>query len=294
MKAIIILISMLLYTYTVFAQNQDFEKETAIQLNERAAFFEVGERYELRKDTIFHGSAGFILNPNYDVQRYPNGEEYLILTYPEYECKEKEKNCRQYIERLDHVEYQRLKASRVDSIPVHVDIVERTNGSTTYRNGIRLAIKKTDFDLLKKTNYYSRKGVKFSSGILTVPFKFRPEKDSTEFILSTDATIGAYGGVTFRLSKTQRFYVTLPVTLGLSFININDNNTSNTEPQGNPSGIVPGITWSAGVIFQLSDFNIGIVVGQDFASGVGNKWMYNGEPWFSFAIGYNFLKQEKS
>jgi hypothetical protein len=293
MKKVIFLIYLLLYSFITFAQNQPFEKKTAIQLNERAAFYEVNKKYQPIKDTIFHSPAGFILNPNYDIHKDSNGDEYLIFTYPAYKCKEGKKViCSQYIDKSNSQKNMDVNGSIIDSPSINIDLIERINGTVKYRNGIRLAIKRTSFDLLNKTKFYSRKKVKFSTGILTVPFKLRPKKDSTEFTLSTDVTIGAYAGLTFRLSKTQPFYLTIPFTVGLSFININDNNTNNTQPQETTSGIVPGITWSTGVIFQLSDFNIGFVLGQDFASGVGDKWMYNGEAWFSFAIGYNFLKQD--
>lgn len=107
--------------------------------------------------------------------------------------------------------------------------------------------------------------------------------------MTTDVTLGAYLGVRKRLSRRDPVYVTIPLVLGLSFINLNDNTVSSTAGEQS-SEVVPGWTWSTGMIFQIDRFNAGIVLGRDYASGVGSNWLYNNETWYSFAIGYSFLK----
>ena len=284
MKKIYILLLTIISMSTLSAQ-QSGERKVYIEINERVSYYEVNENYEILKDTIYHSNTGFLIFPDYDVIDV-SGEDYIILSYPNY------KNGTQF-----NVSKRSVVAMLAGQSAVHIDIVSKDNsGKTKYINGKKLAIKKADFDALDKTDHYStswkkRRNYDLSFGVLTVPFKLRPKIDSTNFNLTTDITLGPYFGLTKRLSSSRRFYMTIPATLGLSFINIDNNNTSNVNFDSD-IGVVPGITWSTGLIFQLEDFNIGFVLGQDYASGVGENWRYNGELWYSFAIGYNFLNQK--
>lgn len=284
MKKIYALLLALLSVSAIFAQ-QNGERKVYIEINERVSYYEVNETYELLKDTVYHSNTGFLVFPDYDIEDI-GGEYYVILSYPNY------KNGTQF-----NVTKRSVVVMAAGQNPVHIDIVSKDNsGNTSYINGKKLAIKKTEFDAINKTDHYStswkkRRNYDLSFGVLTVPFKLRPKVDSTNFNLTTDITLGPYFGITKRLSSSKRFYMTIPATLGLSFINIDNNNTSNVNFDSD-IGVVPGISWSTGLIFQLEDFNIGVVLGQDFASGVGEKWRYNGELWYSFAIGYNFLNQK--
>lgn len=150
---------------------------------------------------------------------------------------------------------------------------------------------KIDKDTLYNTTMFSKRNWRLTTGVLTVPFKLRPAIEDKNFTMSTDATIGPYLGVTKRINKRNPYYLTIPATLGLTFVNINDNTTSNVESDPN-IGVVPAITWSTGLILQLNKFDVGFVLGQDFASDVGDQWIYQGKLWYSFAIGYSFSKPE--
>ena len=159
-------------------------------------------------------------------------------------------------------------------------------------DSLRLCIKKSDFDKLNKRPLYSTvwnwARVAFSSGRLTVPFKLRGATAGQNFSMTTDVTIGAYAGIKKRISKRQNNFVTLPVVLGLTYININDNTTTTTSSTS--SGVYPGWSVATGLIFQLAKFNLGFVTGWDYASGVGKSWIYQGKNWVSFGLGYSFLQ----
>lgn len=208
----------------------------------------------------------------YDIKKIGD-KEYVIARYPPFT--------------KGHLGMRRQELPKeMSQEPVHKELTDL--------NGKVLAIEKTEFDLLKKSDYYSINFLRlsnynFSSGFLTVPFKLRPSKDSLKSSITTDITLGPYFGITKRIASKRRYYLTIPANLGLSYININNNNTTNIK--NNDIGVVPGISWATGLIFQLEDFNIGFLLGKDYASGIGNKWIYNKELWYSFAIGYNFLKQ---
>lgn len=287
MRKIILIISLLLVAISLFSQQ---EKKTSIEFNDRTKFVEVTPRRQLLNDTIYHMNSGFRINPEYDIERIAN-EDYVIFTYPNFSY-----NGKQIVRDISGLE--KMKADSIILNPFHKELITKVNDTLVIAiNGKTFAIKKTEFDLVKQTTYYSVsfnkwKNYNFSSGIMTVPFKLRPKvNDSTEFNLTTDITLGGYFGLTKRISSSRRNYITIPATLGLSYININDNNTSNVK-KDNSIGVVPGISWSSGIIFQMQDFNIGVVLGQDYASSVGDKWIYNGKTWYSFAIGYNFLTQK--
>jgi hypothetical protein len=67
---------------------------------------------------------------------------------------------------------------------------------------------------------------------------------------------------------------------GLAFINLSDNNTSFDRSEGGiEQDLVPGLTWSTGLIFQLNQYSFGLMLGKDYASNVGEQWEYHGKLW---------------
>lgn len=128
-----------------------------------------------------------------------------------------------------------------------------------------------------------------TGGQLTIPFKIRPKKEHGTFRLTTDVTLGAYIGVSKRLSDTKDYFVTVPMTAGLTFINISDDNTSLTAESAT-ADVVPGLSWSSGIILQLEQFNVGLMFGKDYASEVGDQWIYHRKWWWSFGLGFSFLQ----
>jgi hypothetical protein len=197
---------------------------------------------------------------------------------------------------------KRVLQEEIDSISkINKDLSKSLNvldgdTSTWFRmplngiNGMKLMIKKNDFQKLTLIPIYSTawKRVSFSSGQLTIPFKLRFKTGGQQFSMTTDVTLGAYAGIKKRISKRQNYYLTLPIVAGLTFINVNNNTTSTTS--STTSGVYPGWTLASGLIVQLNSFNIGVITGWDFASQVGNTWIYQGKEWVSFGIGYSFLK----
>jgi len=128
-----------------------------------------------------------------------------------------------------------------------------------------------------------------TGGQITLPFKIRRHRENHTFRLTTDVTLGGYVGYTKRLSKSKDYSLTVPLTAGLTFINLNTNNTalSRLEEQAE---VVPGLSWSTGVILQLEKYSLGLLVGKDYAGDVGNEWEYHGKLWWSFGIGFVFMQ----
>lgn len=272
MKKILTTIFMLVLTFVNYAQNQDFEKKNYYELKARTKFKEVNSKYQLQEDTIFYTTSGFLVNAEWD-EAIINGKMYVIVTYPNFV------NGKQ-----SATEPEVKLAAGANSV----------NYPLTGNNGKILAITKEDFDKIDKDPIYSVsfkkwRNYRITSGQLTLPFKLRPKLENQNFQMTTDVTIGAYGGIRKRISKRSPYYITLPLVLGLSFINVNENTTTTTGSGDIKSGITPGWTWSTGLVFQFDKFNAGFVLGKDYASGYADEWIYHRKLWYSFAIGYSFV-----
>ena len=127
----------------------------------------------------------------------------------------------------------------------------------------------------------------FTGGQITLPFKIREDCDRHTFRLTTDVTLGGYVGCTMHLNE-GRCSVTVPATAGLTFINVGNNTT--TVDRSTDAEVVPGLTWSTGLVIQLEQYSLGLMIGKDYASEIGNEWEYHGKLWWSFGIGFVFLQ----
>jgi hypothetical protein len=291
-----LILTIAISTFT-FGQRQT-DREVSIQLQEKGYFYHVDDRNRLISDTIFTAKSGFKIEPDYETV-IKNSQEYYIFRYPRF-------NCHEYSS--DYIPDSLLS----DTLTIE-DISDR---------GIRVSIKckddrilmmsKSIFESLQKRTVYDASffaltkkrlgfnifrlpypvNLRISTGLVTVPFKLRPAQEGQEFSMTTDVTIGPYLGLAKRISRTNPYYITLPATLGLTFVNVNDNTTTR-DFEGGDVDVVPGYTWSSGLIIQLNKFSLGYVLGQDFASDVGDKWIYNGNLWHSFSIGYSFLNVDE-
>jgi hypothetical protein len=272
-KATTISLFIVLFVTTCYSQDQDYEKKNYFELKARTKFLEVNKRYKVQKDTIFFTNSGFLINPEWD-EAMIDEKPYVVITYPNFK---------------NGVQSASEKPNKDDFTGAPV------NYPLSNLNGKMLAILKEDFDKIPKEPIYSisfkkLRNYQFTTGQLTLPFKLRPKLDNKKFQMTTDVTIGAYGGIRKRLSARSPTYLTVPFVLGLSLINVNDNTTVNTGTADFKSGITPGWTWATGLVFQLNKFNAGLVLGRDYASGYAEDWIYHNKTWYSFAIGYSFVK----
>lgn len=275
MRTIYIIIVFLSIGSFSFGQEQehDFEKKYFYELNKRASFHEVNSKYEMQEDTIFYTNSGFLISTEWD-EVIINNNVYVILTYPNFSA-----------------------GSQSASDPA----VKLASGANPIRhplknlNGKLLAMPKDEFEKISKAPIYSInfrkwKNYRVTAGQLTLPFKLRPKIGDRKFQMTTDVTIGAYGGIRKRISRRSPTYITLPFVLGLSFINVNENTTTYTGSADLKSGITPGWSWATGFVVQTNRLNLGFVLGKDYASGYAEDWIYHNNTWHSFAIGYSFLK----
>lgn len=240
--------------------------------NESAKFYEFDNLGQIQTDTVFIASEYFQFKKKYleDV----NNVTYVIVTFPDFTGS------------TNSGQTKAITTPVVKGVPagtVRVDLFDKYNGKA-------LCIPLTEYEKLQTTNIY-RRNIHITGGVLTLPFKFRSAVGQTPRSMTTDVTIGPYIGTRVRLAKKSDVFLTVPFTVGLTFINVNNSNTTTTNSQTTDNSIVPGFTIGSGFVIQINKYELGLIAGADFGTGkAGTEWIYNNKPWVSFAIGYSFLK----
>ncbi len=272
MKQLSLWVSFFLFAKLLFSQNDngyDVPRYFQLNMNQTAEFYEIDEFRKIQKDTVFEAGEYFVLKTK--SEKIIDGVSYLIIEFPDFTGK------------LQRGKEPKSSIAGSSTGPVYINLSKDYNGKL-------LCIQKGEFDKLRFTKIYNRK-VHLTGGLLTLPFKFRSKVNDTPRSMTTDVTLGPYIGARMRLLKKSDFFLTVPLTAGLTFINVNDSNTNPNNPQSNDNAIVPGFTLGSGLVFQLNKYEIGFIGGWDWGTGkAGSEWIYDAKPWISFAIGYSFLR----
>lgn len=113
-------------------------------------------------------------------------------------------------------------------------------------------------------------------GPLVVPFKLR----SRNRTITGESTLGYYLGLRlnwFEISASPF------ISGGLALIPVSDVNSEQSENR-------TGVSFSFGTILQTSQrLQLAVVMGWDYLGGdAGRHWEFEGNPWYSFAIGFSF------
>jgi hypothetical protein len=128
---------------------------------------------------------------------------------------------------------------------------------------------------------------RITGGQITLPFKIRKKPENDAFRMTTDVTLGGFVGLRHHFEGKKDWFLTVPMTGGLTFINLNNGNTA-LDRSFEDTEVVPGLTWSTGLILQLEQYTLGLMFGKDYASEIGNQWEHHGKLWWSFGIGFSF------
>ncbi len=155
-------------------------------------------------------------------------------------------------------------------------------------------IKESDFKDKTKPRYYSFKN-DYTSGLLTAPFKFRPNTKNTDgTIVEGDLNLGAFVGWKMRLSKVQPYFISLNGFLSFGSVELNStNDKSITDPKESNNAFA--FNYGSGLVFEFHNFQSGVIVGFDGATGNNAKnYLFQNKPWLSFSLNYNFVKPKQS
>jgi len=128
----------------------------------------------------------------------------------------------------------------------------------------------------------------FETGVLAVPFKFRPKVPGTLSQLSGSGTLGA--AFAWR-AKTD--FSTTEVS-PLLFVGLSQ--VALQQDEGTAAKEVQALTLATGVQIEIiGRTKLGVVAGWDRAFGTeGETWPYQGRPWLSIGINYTFLTAEEN
>jgi hypothetical protein len=249
----------------------DFEEILLYRIEQVAYFYEIDEWDSVKKDILYFSEPGFIINSSWQEVKI-GCDTYVIITSPEIPLGEK--STQSTSNPNGNPKTRRLPITGSDSVK-------------------RFCMLKSDFEKLNMTAQ-RKKQAKIIFGVLSLPLKIRPINGLSRFQMSTDLTVGPYLGVTMRLSKSKwsRIYGTIPVSLGLTLVNIFTNEIGVSGSPDPKLGVVPGVSFASGIILQWVDrkTSVGLIGGWDFASGDGS-WAYNGKFWYSLGISYSFLRK---
>lgn len=282
MKSIITFLILFL-GLNALAQTKGYKVE--YRFNKSQAFFAVSDGYEIDLLKVYHSFGNFRVFADYIPITHPgDSQEYLVFEYSDFSPIKANKKSND----------DNTTVSSQGGAVVHLDLYPN--------NRLKLAILRTDFENLinlgEVEEVYSLKpkhSLSATTGFMSIPFKLRPaistSEDDLNFSLTTDVTLGAYLGMKFRISRMKDNFIVIPFTAGLSYINTSSDNVLIQNSPDSPD-LVPGISWSSGLILQFNGVNIGVVLGKDYASNVGSDWVYNDKFWWSFSIGHTFLKED--
>lgn len=124
---------------------------------------------------------------------------------------------------------------------------------------------------------------RLSIGLLTLPFKARPQEDfsfDTEFNLSTTLNIRL-----FDLAKSSLNY---QLGAGIGSVNLNNTNAAGLESEDAQQ--VATLTFFNGLMLQYKKVQVGFYLGVDQINNQKkNDWVSNGNIWLGFGIGYDLF-----
>jgi hypothetical protein len=124
---------------------------------------------------------------------------------------------------------------------------------------------------------------RFSIGLLTLPFKARPQGDvtfDTEFNLNSTLNI--------RLFDIAGSSLNYQIGAGIGSVGLNTSNASGLSDD--EAQDVATMTLLNGFMLQYKRVQVGLYAGVDHINNQKNyKWESNGNIWFGFGIGYNLF-----
>lgn len=132
-------------------------------------------------------------------------------------------------------------------------------------------------------------------GVISFPFKFRPQKIGQDF--SGSFNFGAGIGYTFK-HKSWRSY-TLSLLSGYSISNTILDSSSTTKNQSSLSSTnnFTAFSFSLGIMTEYQNkIQAGIFIGWDRINRINNNqfnWQYQGKPWLSIGFGVAVFSKEK-
>ncbi len=122
-------------------------------------------------------------------------------------------------------------------------------------------------------------------GTIITPIKLR----FSPFDFSKDISVGSTFGIKYNLNQDKQSAIAFLIGTGISSVTA-DSFSTKGRTQKNVDLLA--FTPSLGAVIEMGNAQIGVFLGFDFISHVNQlkyEWIYQGEPWISFGIGYSMF-----
>lgn len=124
---------------------------------------------------------------------------------------------------------------------------------------------------------------RFSVGIITLPFKFRPQDEKT-----FEAQFNLNSTLNFRIGSLYTTYYYLQLGAGLGSVELNPNNSLGVGL--NESINAATLTMFGGMMLQYKKVQTGAYLGFDHINNQNHyQWRNNGNLWLGFGVGYQLF-----
>lgn len=193
------------------------------------------------------------------------------------QVKEEDKSLVNYLEPTIQFRINSISNDLVGLIAVPFN--EKTNQAKSYNNVIYY-VNKSDFEDSYKE---FKPDDKISIGLLTLPFKARPQDDfsfDTEFNLSTT--------LNYKITSIYNADFNIQIGAGIGSVNLN---SSNSQIDADKAQDVAALNFFTGLMLQYKKVQAGLYIGVDQINNQAQyQWQHNGNIWFGFGIGFNVFK----
>ncbi len=179
---------------------------------------------------------------------------------------------------LQALNFEKISEKRKEKYELKFD-EPITDLSEIYNNKI-YTISRSDFDA-NAVKFQPRE--RLSIGLLTLPFKARPQGDFT-----FDSEFNINSTLNWSFAYTNNVSINLQAGAGIGTVGLNTSNASGLSD--NEAQDVSTITFMGGLMLQYKKVQAGLYIGVDNINNQSNYvWESNGNMWFGFGIGYDLF-----
>jgi hypothetical protein len=183
---------------------------------------------------------------------------------------------------------------------------------TSFDNNQEYAMRMADVENGTLRKWYPLPSFSAAAGTLFIPGRFRsgvkltnyPDK-SLDGIATTQVQIGPFIGAKARISHIHDYFVTGGLTFTLGSTSLDSLtldmplvSTKTADSQMLRSEYlklfplsVPTLSWGGAINFDFAGALVGLAFGFDhLTNNYADRWVYNGKPWYSIGIGFQFFR----
>jgi hypothetical protein len=130
-------------------------------------------------------------------------------------------------------------------------------------------------------------------GVAFVPIKVRLKiTDKSRFDFAQDIMLGTSIGLRSRIDPYFYYYHTYLLSVGVTSVVADSTTTQGYIKDGNTK--LAAFTPSFGSLWEFNEVQFSLFIGADWIGGeLGDRWVYQGLPWFSVGIGYQLFGKPK-